>query len=85
MRQSKFTETQVVSILKDAMPAAPKISMRLPSWRLSRKHDPPAGRITHPNEGIVNTWRLVDKLRSRGRHLPRSNRGGNRWSQALNS
>jgi len=31
MRQSKFTKTQVVSILKDAMPAVPKISMRLPS------------------------------------------------------
>jgi hypothetical protein len=76
MRQSKFTETQVVSILKDAMPAATKISMRLPSWRLSRMRDPPAGRSTHPNEGIVNTWRLVDKLRGRGRHLPRSNRGG---------
>lgn len=44
MRQSKFTETQVVSILKDAMPAATKISMRLPSWRLSRMRDPPAGR-----------------------------------------
>ena len=76
MCQSKFTETQVVSILKDAMPAAPKISMRLPSWRLSRNRDHPAGRSTHPNEGIAHMWRLVDKLRGRGRHLPRSNKGG---------